>query len=121
MASAVLLAVRAAGADRRPRDHHLSVALHNLDEPERMEGRPADNVRGRRQLSADAERSALRRGGRPHAYLHGPLGAAAASPWYARGGRVSSALSAARLLARHLHHADDGDAGRNRADLDHDL
>src|SRR5262249_59702711 len=73
------------------------------------------------QLFAASERSALRRGGRAYAGLYGPLGAAAADLRYALGGRLSSEISAARLPARHLHHADDGDAGRDRADLDHDL
>jgi multiple sugar transport system permease protein len=39
MAAADLLAVRGAGAGRRPRRHRLPVALHHLDEPERVEGR----------------------------------------------------------------------------------
>ena len=38
-----------------------------------------------------------------------------------RGRRVPPEISAARLPARRLHHADDGDAGRDRAGVDHDV
>ena len=64
LAAAVLLAVRGAGADRRARRHRVPVGVHALDEPARMEGRRADDLRRPRQLSAAAERRALRRGGR---------------------------------------------------------
>ena len=121
VAAAVLLAVRGAGADRRARRHRLPVAVHHLDEPERVEGRPADRVRRARQLPADAERPALRRGGLAHAGLHAALGAAAADLRHAGRRGVSPEISAARLPARPLHHADDGDAGGDRAGVDHDV
>ena len=67
MAAAVLLAVRGAGAGRRARRHRVPMAVHDLDELERVEGRLADHFRRLRELFAPAERSALCRGGRAHA------------------------------------------------------
>ena len=70
MAAAVLLAIRGAGAGRRAGRHRVSMAVHDLDEPERVEGRLADHLCRARQLSAAAERSPLRRGGGAHDPLH---------------------------------------------------
>ena len=101
MAAAVLLAVRAAGADRRARRHRVSVGVHDLDEPERMEGRLADHLRRPRQLPAAAERSALRRGGRAHA-LSTPRSSVLLplDLRHVRRRGVPRQLSAARLAAR---------------------
>ena len=96
-------------------------AIHDLDEPAGMEGRLADDLRRARQLSAVAERSALRRSDRPHLALHRAVGAVAAAVRHLRGGGVSPEIPRARLSARGVHHADDGDAGRDRAGLDHDV
>src|SRR6266481_6081351 len=100
MAATVLLAVRSAGARCGARRHRVSLGLHHLDEPERMEGRRTDHFRRTRQLLAAAERPALRRGGRAYAGLYRAVGRASARVRYARGGRVSSELSAARIAAR---------------------
>ena len=43
--STIVLAVRFAGVDRRSCRHHISLAVHNLDEPERVEGRHPDDLR----------------------------------------------------------------------------
>src|SRR5215207_192988 len=81
-----------------------------------MEDRRADGVCRHRQLSEAAKRPTLRRGGLAHARLHGPVGAAAARSRHVRGHRLSCPLPDARLPARHVHPADDGDAGCERAD-----
>src|SRR5215212_8725541 len=65
-----------------------------------MEDRRADGLCRHRQLSAAAERPALRRGGLAHARLHGPVGAAAARSRHVRGDRLSRPLPDARLPAR---------------------
>src|SRR5882724_3018448 len=86
-----------------------------------MEGWHADDLCRRRQLHPPAERSALRRGGRAYARLHGAVGVAAAGVRDIRRRHLSRELSRPRRPARDLHHADDGDAGRDRAGLDHDV
>src|SRR6266403_6353677 len=121
MATAVLLAVRAAGADRGSRCHHLPVGLHDLDEPARMEGRRAADLRWTCQLHPAAERCAFHRVGVAHTCLYRAFGNAAAAAWHARGGGVSRQISDARLSARPLHPADDGDPGRDRAGVDDDV
>ena len=86
-----------------------------------MEGRFVDHLRRVLQLSAPAERSALHRGDRTYAGLHRAVGGAAARVRHVRGRGVSPEIRRPRLPARSLHHADDGDAGGDRAGLDHDV
>src|SRR6266404_1245844 len=121
MAAAVLLAVRSAGVDRGPRGHHLPVGLRDLDEPARMEGRRAADLRWTCQLHPAAERRAFHRVGVAHTYLYRAVGSAAAAARHARGGGVSRQISDARLSARPLHPADDGNPGRDRAGVDDDV
>ncbi len=121
MAAAIVLAVRGAGAGRGAGRDHIPVAVHDLDEPERMESRLADHLCRARKLSAAAERSPVHRSGRAYARLHRAIGAAAAHLRHFRGRRVPHEIPVARLPACGLHHADDGNAGRDRAGLDHDV
>ena len=121
MAAAIVLAVRGAGTDRGPGRDHIPVAIHDLDEPERMESRFADDLRRARQLPAAAERSSLHRSGGAYAGLYRAIGTAAADLRHLRRRRVPREISMARFPARDLHYADDGNAGRDRAGLDHDV
>src|SRR6266403_26386 len=121
MAAAVLLAIRSARVDRGSCGHHLPVGLHDLDEPARMEGRRAADLCWTCQLHPPAGRCAFRRVGVAHAGLHRAVGRAAVIVRHARGGGVSRQISDARLSARPLHPADDGNPGRDRAGVDDDV
>ena len=61
MAAAILLALRDSGAGRRACGDRVSLGVHDLDEPQRMEGRFAHDLRRPRQLLATAAGSPLRR------------------------------------------------------------
>src|SRR5215475_5138279 len=67
VAAAILLAVRDPGAGRGAGGDRLPMAVHDLDELQRMEGWLADHFRGLRELPAAADRPALCRGDRPYA------------------------------------------------------
>ena len=87
-----------------------------------LDARPAAQLRRHGQLPAAlaAIRASGNRSGHT-LWLHAAVGRRAAVPRHARGADLRYEISAARLPARHLRHADDGDAGRHRAGLDDDV
>src|SRR6266404_3294339 len=121
MAPAILLAIRDSGFGGRARGDRVSVGVHDLDEPERMESRRADDVRRPRQLYPAAERSTFRRSGGAYTDLYRAVGVAAARLRDLRGRRLSREFPRPRRAAGDLHHADDGNPGRDRAGVDHDV
>src|ERR1700743_1983423 len=86
-----------------------------------MEGRLAADLRRPRQLHSVAERYALRRIERTYAGLFRALGGAASDLRYLRSRGVSFEISDARVPARPVHHADDGNPGCDRVGVDHDV
>ena len=97
------------------------LGLHPVDEPAAVDHRRGDLLRRVRQLRPPARRSALRRGARPDAPLHRPRRGAAARHRRRGGDGLQRPLSPARLPARAVRHADDGDAGRDRPRLGDDV
>src|SRR5271163_2261008 len=93
VAAAVLLAVRAASAARGSRGHRLPMGLYDLDEPARMEGRLAADLRRTCKLHPAAERYAFRRVRLAHAGLYRAVGGIADPVRDARGGGVSRQIS----------------------------
>src|ERR1700716_3655837 len=79
MAAAIVLAIRDSGARRGGRGDRFSVGVHDLDEPERMEGRRAHDLCRLRQLYPAAQRSPLRGIGRAYPGLYDAVGAAPAA------------------------------------------
>ena len=76
---------------------------------------------GLAELHPPAERCPFRRIDRPYAALHRAVGGAAVDVRHLRSGGVSRQISDARPAARAVYPADDGDPGRDRAGVDHDV